>query len=125
MRKYTGSCHCGRVRFEIEADITKVTQCNCSVCHKKGILHHRVAPGQFRLLCPESEVATYQFGTRTARHHFCPHCGIHVYTRPRAAPEQYTVNVRVLDDFDLEAEKPEVVHFNGREWEANVQQLKT
>jgi len=56
--------------------------------------------------------------------HFCPRCGIHTHTRPRAAPELYTVNVRVLDDFDLERESPEVVEFDGRHWERSVGQLR-
>ncbi|MBI5257791.1 MAG: GFA family protein [Burkholderiales bacterium] len=120
MPRYTGSCHCGAVRFAIEAVIDRVTECNCSVCRKKGILHHRVAPAQFELLSPADALGCYQFGSRTARHHFCTQCGIHVFTRPRAAPELYTVNVRVLDDFDLETARPQVLPFNGREWEAHA-----
>lgn len=123
MTCYTGSCHCGAIRFEIDATIDQVTECNCSICRKKGILHHRVAPEHFRLLTDPAAVATYEFGTRLAKHHFCMHCGIHVFTRPRAAPHLYTVNVRVLDDFDLAIDHPKVVPFNGREWEASVAAL--
>jgi len=123
MPRYTGSCHCGSVRFEIEAVIDRVTQCNCSICSKKGILHHRVAPDRFRLLSDPGALGTYRFGTMAAQHHFCRNCGIHVFTRPRAAPELYTVNVRVLDDFDLERERPEVVAFDGRNWESSVHRL--
>jgi hypothetical protein len=124
MPHYTGSCHCGAVRFQIEAIIDRVTECNCSICRKKGILHHRVAPENFTLLSAESDLGTYQFGTRLAKHHFCKQCGIHVFTRPRAAPDLYTVNVRVLDNYDLEIEKPEVIKFNGQQWEASVGALK-
>jgi len=123
MRRYNGSCHCGAVRFEIEANIDRVTHCNCSICSKKGMLHHRVPPERFRLLSGEADLGTYQFGTRIAKHHFCRRCGIHVFTRPRAAPELYTVNVRVLDDYDLERERPEIVEFDGRNWERSVGQL--
>ena len=123
MPRYVGSCHCGAVRFEIEAVIDRVTQCNCSICSKKGILHHRVAPERFRLLSDASALGTYRFGTMVAKHHFCTVCGIHVFTRPRAAPDLYTVNVRVLDDFDIEREKPEVVAFDGRHWEDAVRRL--
>lgn len=120
MPRYTGSCHCGAVRFEIEAAIDRVTECNCSICRKKGILHHRVADDRFRLLAGGEQLATYRFGTGVAQHCFCRDCGIHVFTRPRAAPDQYTVNVRVLDDYDLSVEKPEVVAFDGRHWEAGA-----
>ena len=123
MPVYHGSCHCGQIRFEIDAQIDKVTACNCSICTKKGVLHHRVAPENFRLLAGQDKLATYRFGTRVARHHYCPECGIHVFSRPRAAPQLYTINVRSLDDFDLEKEAPEIVRFDGRHWEASVRQL--
>lgn len=123
-KRYTGSCHCGAVRFEIETVLDRVTECNCSVCRKKGILHHRIAPDRFRLISGEESLATYQFGTGIAKHHFCKECGIHVFTRPRAAPDLYTVNVRTLDNFNIEAERTEVVQFDGQNWEANASTLK-
>ena len=124
MPRYVGSCHCGAVRYAIDAVIDRVTQCNCSICSKKGILHHRVPPENFRLLSGERQLGTYQFGTMVAKHHFCTVCGIHTFTRPRAAPELYTVNVRTLDDFDLQREKLELVAFDGQHWEASVGSLK-
>jgi len=123
MPHYTGSCHCGAIQFEIDTVIDRVTECNCSACTKKGILHHRVAPENFRLVRGEAALGTYRFGSGLARHHFCTVCGIHTFTRPRAAPELYTVNVRCLDDYDLQKEKPEVLHFDGRNWETQVGKL--
>jgi hypothetical protein len=32
-----GGCHCGRVRFRAQVDLEFLSQCNCSVCTKKGI----------------------------------------------------------------------------------------
>lgn len=119
MKSYTGGCHCGAVRFAIEADIRKVTDCNCSICAKKAMLYHWVPPERFRMLTDEESLATYRFGSREAKHHFCRHCGIHVFTRPRSAPHLYSVNVRVLDGYDLEVERPEVVRFDGRHWDGN------
>ncbi len=78
MRTYHGSCHCGRVRFEIETELTAVVECNCSICSKKGILHHRVPPERFRLLAGEDALAVYRFNTATAQHLFCRHCGTFV-----------------------------------------------
>jgi hypothetical protein len=124
MKTFHGSCHCGAVRFEMETDLGRVTECNCSMCAKKGILHHRVPPERFRLLSGEENLGTYQFNTKVAKHHFCRTCGIHVFTRPRAAPELYTVNVRCLDDYDLAAEQPQVVKFDGRNWEQSVGKLR-
>lgn len=115
-----GGCHCGKVRFEIETDPSYVTECNCSICVKKGVLHHRVPKEYFRILSGESELETYSFNTGAARHFFCRSCGIHPFTHPRTAPEDYTVNFRCLDDFDLESATLERRRFDGQNWEEAV-----
>ncbi len=101
MRTYTGGCHCGRVRLEVTADLTRVSECNCSICTRKAYLHLIVPPDRFRLLAGEADLATYQFGTMTARHHFCRHCGVASFYVPRSHPDSIDVNVRCLDGVDL------------------------
>jgi len=115
MPTYQGRCHCGRVRFEVTTDLERVTDCNCSICTKKGFLHLIVEPEQFRLLTPADAVTLYQFNTKTAKHYFCPVCGIHSYYIPRSHPDKIDVNVRCLDGVDLQ--RLTVRPFNGREWE--------
>lgn len=115
MKTYTGGCHCGRVRFEVTTDLNRASECNCSICSKKGYLHHMVTPERFRLLSGETDLATYQFGTRAALHHFCTHCGVASFYRPRANPSNYMINVRCLDGIDVGA--VHIVHFDGRSWE--------
>jgi hypothetical protein len=118
--RYDGACHCGRVRFRVNAVLDGVTECNCSVCTKKGFLHLIVAPEQFELLGGEGDLATYQFNTNTARHTFCSHCGVHPFYVPRSDPDKIDVNVRCLDGIDIAA--LEVKPFNGRNWETAIQQ---
>jgi len=102
MQTYKGSCHCGRVRFEVDADISFVRSCDCSVCRRRGALIFRVEPERFRLLTPLDDLALYQFHTHTARDYFCPVCGILPFRRPRTAPEMWGINVRCLEGLDLE-----------------------
>ncbi len=45
------------------------------------------------------------------------------FSNPRAAPNMYSVNVRCLDDFDLETESYKVVQFDGRNWEEAIEVL--
>lgn len=125
INRYHGSCHCGQVRFVIVTDIAKVVSCNCSICSKKGVLHHRVSPEQFELLQGENDLSIYQFGTKEAKHYFCKKCGIQPFSHPRAAPDMYSINVRCLDDYDLEREKYELVKFDGRNWEEAVADLNS
>jgi hypothetical protein len=115
MSTYQGGCHCGRVRFEVTTDLQQVVDCNCSICTKKGFLHLIVEPEQFRLLSTPDAVTLYQFNTRTAKHYFCPVCGIHSYYVPRSHPDKIDVNVRCLEGVDLLSLT--IQSFNGQEWE--------
>ena len=65
----SGGCHCGRVRFRVTADLSRVTDCNCSICTKKGFLHLIVPPEQFELLGGADALTTYRFNTGTAQAH--------------------------------------------------------
>ncbi|MCH7864398.1 MAG: GFA family protein [Proteobacteria bacterium] len=118
MKTYHGSCHCGAVKFEVDAELSEITRCTCSMCSKKGGLFCYVPPDQFRLLQGEEDLTLYRFNTELAKHIFCKHCGIHAFGHPRSTPDLYLVNVRCLDDFDLETEEYEVKLFDGRNWEA-------
>src|SRR5271157_5367987 len=103
---YEGGCHCGRVRFRVTAELLGVTDCNCSICTKKGFLHLIVPPQQFTLLSGEHELATYTFNTGIARHTFCRACGIHAFYMPRSDPDKIDVNARCLEGIDLAGLKP-------------------
>jgi hypothetical protein len=111
----SGSCHCGRVRFRVTADLSRVTECNCSICSKKGFLHLIVPPEQFELTSGAEALTTYRFNTGTARHTFCASCGIHPFYVPRSDPDKIDVNVRCLDGVDVAALN--VHRFDGRNWE--------
>jgi hypothetical protein len=103
------------VRFRVTAELSRVLECNCSICSKKGFLHLIVSPAAFELLQGESDLTTYQFNTCVAKHTFCRHCGIHSFYVPRSHPDKIDVNVRCLDDVDIQP--LEVMPFDGRNWE--------
>ena len=104
LRSYEGGCHCARVRFRIEVDLAEsvIGECNCSICTKKGILHLPVARERLTILNGADALTTYTFGTGTAKHTFCSHCGIHAFYQPRSDPENYSVNARCLDEGTVE-----------------------
>lgn len=54
-----------------------------------------------RIVTGEGDLVLYQFNTRTARHYFCRHCGVHPFIRPRIDPSRWAVNVRCLAGVDL------------------------
>ena len=102
-KTYHGSCHCGRVRFEVDVDLDHVRVCDCSICRRRGALLHRVEPSDFRLLTSLAKLSTYTFHTHVAKDYFCPTCGILPFRRPRTAPELWSVNVRCLDGVDIDS----------------------
>jgi len=113
LRTYRGSCHCGRVRFEVDADIDHVRVCDCSVCVRRGALNHRVPRNALRLATSWEDLTVYQWGTGTACDYFCATCGILPFRRPSdptpseravgAVPfDGWAVNVRCLDGVDID-----------------------
>lgn len=111
---YRGSCHCGKVAFEVDGDLEKLVACNCSICSKRGALHWFVPRSSFRLLTHERDVATYTFNKRKIEHRYCPDCGCAPYSEGVAPSGDYmiAVNARCLDEVDLSS--IEVGHFDGR-----------
>ncbi len=120
---HRGGCHCGRVRFEVRApaDIT-VSDCDCSACRMSGYQHLIVAKPEFRLLTDADELTNYQFGTRTARHLFCRHCGVKSFYVPRSHPDGFSVNARCLDEGTVQSMT--VKSFDGRDWERGMADLE-
>jgi hypothetical protein len=115
---YRGGCHCGRVAYEVSGPIERISQCNCSICTKKGYLHWIVSRERFRLLTPPSQLATYRFNSGIAKHHFCPVCGVASFYVPRSDPDRIDVNVRCVEGVKLA--ELEVVPFDGRNWEQSM-----
>jgi hypothetical protein len=114
-RTWQGSCHCGRVTFELDAALGAVMECNCSLCRRVGALWHGARDEHLRITAGEGELTLYQFGTMTAKHYSCRHCGVHPFTRPRLDPTRWAVNVRCLDGVDLAVLKRG--RFDGANWE--------
>jgi hypothetical protein len=112
---YRGGCHCGRVAFQVDGAIQFVSECNCSICTKKGYLHWIVPRDRFRLLAGEEDLSTYTFNTGIAKHHFCRVCGVAAFYIPRSDPEKVDVNARCLEGVNLSALQRRF--FDGQNWE--------
>jgi len=111
-KTYQGACHCGRVKFEVVADIDHVRVCDCSVCKKRGALIHRIDEDNFHLITPLGDLTLYKWGTFTGEDYFCPVCGIMPFRRPSVPTETelaegakpfggWAVNTRCLEGFDI------------------------
>lgn len=117
-----GGCHCGRVRFEVDARAQiEALDCNCSICRMTGFLHLIVPASRFRLLTDPAELTDYRWNTGVARHLFCRTCGIKSFYVPRSNPDGIDVNVHCLDPGTVV--ELQVEAFDGSNWEANAASL--
>ncbi len=100
---YKGSCHCGKIAFEVEGELDGAMECNCSICSRKGSLLWFVARDKLHLLTPEDGLGTYMFNKHVIKHRFCPICGIHPYGEgmdPKGN-RMAAINIRCLEGIDL------------------------
>jgi hypothetical protein len=114
LQHHSGSCHCGRIAFEVDGQIDSALACNCSICSRRGSLLWFVPRERLRLLTPDDAASSYTFNKHVIQHRFCPTCGIHPYGEgvdPKGN-KMAAINLRCLEGVDL-ASIP--VHpFDGR-----------
>lgn len=106
--KHAGSCHCGRIAFELEGEIAEALDCNCSLCRRRGGLLWFGPREALTLTTPEADLSTYTFNRHHLQHRFCAHCGISPFSEgvnPKDGAKTVAVNVRCLPDVDLKALK--------------------
>ena len=116
---HRGGCHCGRVRFEVEAPAAiTATDCNCSICVRTGYQHLIVPKERFKLVQGEEFLTNYHFNTGAAQHLFCKVCGIKSFYVPRSHPDGISVNARCLDPGTVT--HMELEPFDGRNWEHSI-----
>jgi hypothetical protein len=106
------SCHCGRIRLEVDAELDEVVSCNCSICARSGFLHWYVAPERVKYLTTGQGVSTYWWRSATGGQHFCSNCGIAVVRTSTAYPPPLSINARCIEGIDLSTLK--IRDFDGK-----------
>jgi hypothetical protein len=114
MTKYSGSCHCGAVAYDVEFELGTVLACNCSMCSRSGTLLAFVPTTAFTLTSGEDRLTNYKFNTHNIHHVFCSTCGIKSFARGQKpdGTKLIAINVRCLEGVD--ADKLDVKHVDGR-----------
>jgi hypothetical protein len=112
--KYHGSCHCGKVAFDVELQLDSAVSCNCSICSRRGSLLAFAPRADLTLSTPDENLATYTFNKHVIKHRFCKTCGILPFgegTDPKGVAT-VAVNIRCLENLDLD--KVTIVKWDGR-----------
>lgn len=119
--KYLGSCHCGAIKFSVEAaEIPEIEDCNCSICNMSGFLHLIVPKRNFKIISGQENLQRYSFNTGIAEHLFCKTCGIKAFYIPRSNPDGVDVNLRCLSP---QPSHYQLVRFDGKNWEQQAHTL--
>ena len=96
-----GSCHCGKVRFQIEALTPTVTSCNCSICHRLGALWAYYTAGEVAFTAGAGVTIPYVQqgeGMGGLAIHHCPGCGCTTHwSSLKPDIDRMGINARLLD----------------------------
>ena len=121
--KHTGGCHCGAVKFEVEAPASfEALACNCSMCLAVGFLHVFASKQEFRIVSGADNLTEYRFNTGVAQHFFCKTCGVKPFYVPRSHPDGWSINARCIDKTTVT--DMQIKDFDGANWEANVDTIR-
>jgi hypothetical protein len=123
LKTYSGSCHCGAVRFEADIDLAQGTnRCNCSICSKARSWFALVSPDRFRQISGAEAQAEYQWtpaGQPASNLHyrFCKICGVRTAGRGDHGPGGgpfYFIAVAALDDAGVDDLAHSIRYVDGR-----------
>jgi hypothetical protein len=95
-----GSCLCGGVRYEIDGELSAVTNCHCALCRKTSgsafASGATITAASFRLLAGEDLLRDWESSPGYHRV-FCGRCGSPILKRKDNDPERLRFRPGTLD----------------------------
>jgi hypothetical protein len=89
------ACHCGAVKLEIATAPETVTDCNCSICRRYGVLWAYYSPKQVRIAGGPTDL--YMWGDKSIEFHRCRACGCVTHWAPvDKSFDRMGVNARLM-----------------------------
>lgn len=78
-----GSCHCGRVRFRVDAALTDATACHCVQCRKQsGHFFASANAPKAAVRVEGEEHLSWYASSEKVRRGFCARCGSWLFWEP-------------------------------------------
>jgi len=113
---FSGSCQCGAVRYESQADPMMGVHCHCTACRKTGGTGHSshlvAARDAVRVTGTVTEYERKADSGTAVTSAFCSKCGSPVYSRNAARPELIMLRASSLDDPEIF--KPSISVYTSR-----------
>lgn len=118
--RYTGSCLCGGLRYEIQGEIGDIVQCHCRKCRKaNGTAFATNAPIQkadFKIVQGEHLLKKFQ-STATTQRCFCADCGSPIISIKAETPDVYRLRIGTLDTALTQAPTQHIFVASKAEWD--------
>ena len=107
------SCHCGAITIALPRRPRTLTDCNCSLCRRYGVLWAYYKASDVRVRAARGAQSSYRWAARTTRFVRCRHCGCvtHWEEVKKSGPARMGVNARNLDPQVLQGIR--VRHLDG------------
>ncbi len=98
--RLAGGCHCGAVRYAVEASAHQVQHCHCSICRRTqgAVFATYAAVAREAIAVEQSEPALTTFASSSeVRRQFCRHCGCHLLLEDDRTPDVIWYTPATLD----------------------------
>ena len=95
--KASGHCGAGVREGTLTNGLASAGRCDCSFCKRRAAPAVTAPKDGVTVLQGRDALTTYQWGTKTARHHFCKICGIYMFHNRRSNPNEIGVNMGTLE----------------------------
>jgi hypothetical protein len=96
----TGHCECGRVRYEVDADIKDFSHCHCSQCRRLHgapyVTFAGISRDKFRYVSGEADLKVYASSEANDRF-FCAECGSNILVDAKPEPETLYLCMGTVD----------------------------
>jgi hypothetical protein len=92
------SCHCGAIHLTTQAAPGNLTECNCTICRRYGVLWAYYSPRDVTIVATEGATDTYLWGNRSIRFHRCKICGcVTHWAAVDPKSNRMGINARLMD----------------------------
>jgi len=117
---YTGSCLCGKVRFEIAGTIQNIIYCHCSQCRKAQgsafATNGNVDSNDFKFISGENELTGYE-STPGLTKYFCKYCGSPIISKNQSIPDKVRVRLGTIESDIIERPTAHIFATSKANWE--------
>lgn len=99
----SATCHCGKVRIEVDEKPGSLTECNCSICHRYGAMWAYYTRRQARVISTPQLMTAYLWNDRVIEFYHCNNCGCltHYEDVEKNPDSRLAVNARMMTPGEL------------------------